>query len=90
MIISLSAILIAILSYSQEFSMIHDSLIRTYRLHTPAGYNADSLYPLVINMHGLGSNALEEELYTGFNYVADSEGFFVAYSNAIDGTWNIS
>jgi polyhydroxybutyrate depolymerase len=89
-IISLSAILIAILSYSQEYSMIHDGLTRTYRLHTPAGYDGDSLYPLVINMHGLGSNATEEELYTGFNYVADSEGFFVTYPNAIDGTWNIT
>ncbi|MCU0370918.1 MAG: hypothetical protein MUC31_05840, partial [Bacteroidales bacterium] len=74
----------------QEFSLTHDGLLRTYRLHSPAGYQADSLYPLVINMHGLGSNAFEQEFYTSFNDVADSAGFFVAYPNGIDETWNIS
>ncbi len=54
-------------SFSQEFSLIHDGLIRTYRLHVPAGYNPDSLYPMVINMHGLGSNAFEQEVYTAFD-----------------------
>ena len=88
--ITLFAILPVIFSFSQNFTIIHDGLTRTYRLHTPADYNADSLYPLVINMHGLGSNAFEQEFYTSFNDVADSAGFIVTYPNGIDETWNIS
>jgi polyhydroxybutyrate depolymerase len=74
----------------QEDSITHDGLIRTYRLHIPAGYDPDSLYPLVINMHGLGSNAFEQEIYTEFDNVADTGGFVVVYPNGIGGTWNIS
>ncbi len=77
-------------AFSQEDSLTHDGLIRTYNLHLPAGYDPDSLYPLVINLHGLGSNAYEEEVYTGFDNVADTGGFVVVYPNGIDGTWNIS
>jgi polyhydroxybutyrate depolymerase len=89
-ILTLCAIIIVISAFSQEFSLIHDGLTRTYRLHTPVGYSADSLYPLVINMHGLNSNAFEQEIYSAFNDVADSAGFIVAYPNGIDETWNIS
>ena len=42
------------------------------------------------NMHGLGSNAFEQEIYTDFDSVADTAGIIVAYPNGIDETWNIS
>ena len=41
-------------------------------------------------MHGLGSNAFEEEVYTAFDSVADTAGIIVVYPNGIGGTWNIS
>jgi len=75
---------------AQEFSITHDGLLRTYRLHLPANYDQDSIYPLVINMHGLGSNAWEQELYTQFNNVSDTGRFLVAYPNGINETWNVS
>lgn len=74
----------------QEFTLVHDGLMRSYRLHLPSGYNQGSVYPLVINMHGLGSNALEQEFYTAFNQVSDTAGIVVAYPNAIGGSWNIA
>jgi polyhydroxybutyrate depolymerase len=83
-------LLISFYTYSQEFSIIHDGLTRTYRLHLPEQYSPDSLYPLVINMHGLGSNALEQEIYTAFNEVADTGRIIVAYPNGISETWNVS
>lgn len=88
--LTLTAIIAVLFSFSQEFTLTHDGLTRSYRLHIPLEYNGDSIYPLVINMHGLGSNALEQEFYTAFNDVADSAGFLVAYPNGIDETWNIS
>jgi polyhydroxybutyrate depolymerase len=74
---------------AQEYSIQHNGLTRTYRLHLPAGFSPDSLYPLVINMHGLGSNALEQELYTAFNTVSDTGNFIVTYPNAVNGAWNV-
>jgi polyhydroxybutyrate depolymerase len=88
--LSLTAILMVTFSAGQDFSIIHDGLTRTYRLYLPVGYNADSIYPLVINMHGLGSNAFEQEFYTEFDEVADSARLVIAYPNGIDETWNIS
>jgi polyhydroxybutyrate depolymerase len=89
-LIVLIYIIIANAGFSQDFTMTHDGLTRSYRLHTPTGYMGDSIYPLVVNMHGLGSNAIEQEFYTAFNDVADSAGFLVVYPNGINETWNIS
>jgi polyhydroxybutyrate depolymerase len=88
--IILIATFLVINSYSQEHTLTHDGLTRTYRLHIPVNYNADSLYPLVINMHGLGSNAFEQEIYSGFNFVSDTAAFIVAYPNGLNSTWNVS
>jgi polyhydroxybutyrate depolymerase len=78
------------ISHSQDFTITYDSLLRSYRLHLPINYSPDSLYPLVINMHGLGSNAWEQEVYTEFDNVADTGRFIVAYPNGIGETWNVS
>lgn len=88
-LLAITAISILI-SNAQEFTIIHDSLTRTYRLHLPVNYTPDTEYPLVINLHGLGSNAWEQEAYTSFNNVSDTGNFIVAYPNGIDETWNIS
>ena len=37
--------------------------------------------PLVINLHALGSNAPLQELYTDFDYLANSKKFMVVYPN---------
>jgi len=78
------------LLYSQEYSIIHNGLTRTYRLHLPADYTTSNHYPLVINMHGMGSNAWEQEIYTGFNQVSDTGGFIVVYPNGVNNLWNVS
>lgn len=89
-ILSIAIVLFTLSSFSQQDTIWHDGLQRTYRLHLPSNYSPDSLYPLVINMHGLGSNAWEEEIYTEFNYVSDTGRFIVVYPNGIDNSWNVS
>jgi polyhydroxybutyrate depolymerase len=64
-------------------SLFHDGLWRTYRLFLPTGFNAATPAPLVLNFHGYGSNALEQEFYSGFDQVADTAGVVVAYPNGI-------
>jgi polyhydroxybutyrate depolymerase len=52
-------------------------------VHVPAGYSGSSQVPLVLNMHGSGSTALEQEGFTGMNSTADADGFIVAYPQAL-------
>lgn len=84
------AVFAALMLQSQEYTLVHNGLTRSYRLHLPVNYTATQTYPLVINMHGLGSNAFEQEFYTQFNPVSDTGEFIVAYPNGVNNTWNIS
>lgn len=63
-------------------------VIRTYRLHVPEGFQPANSYPLVLNFHGSGSNALEEENLTDMSAEADAAGFFVVYPQGLDERWN--
>jgi polyhydroxybutyrate depolymerase len=63
-------------------------------VHPPAGYSGSSQVPLVLNLHGSGSTALEQEGLTGMDASADTNGFIVAYPQAVipDGSgfdWNV-
>jgi polyhydroxybutyrate depolymerase len=74
-------------------SFDHDGITRDYLLYVPAVYSHAKPAPLVINLHGSGSNALEQLNYSNFIPVADTAGFLVVQPNAIidqDGlsNWN--
>jgi polyhydroxybutyrate depolymerase len=67
---------------------------RTVIVHLPKGYGGKTAVPLVLNMHGSGSTAAEQELFTGMDATADADGFIVAYPQALipDGSgfdWNV-
>jgi polyhydroxybutyrate depolymerase len=49
---------------------------RVYHLHVPPGAGRRPL-AAVINLHGLGSNASEQDSLSGMKELADKEGFFV-------------
>lgn len=51
---------------------------RRYLLHLPPAAG-DKPLPLVIALHGYGSNPAQTESLTGFSALADREGFAVAY-----------
>lgn len=70
-------------------TLTHDGIERDYRLRIPPAAQAGETIPLVFNLHGFGSNALEQEFYAAMNTVADAEGFFVCYANGIDVSWNV-
>jgi len=78
----------------QSFSQIQESfefegIERTYILHTPPGYDGETPQSLVINMHGLGSNAAQQQFYSEFNKVADTAEIIVAYPNGVNNQWNV-
>lgn len=63
-----------------------DGRSRHYRQFVPAGLAGPA--PLVVVLHGGGSNARQMEGYTKFNDSAQREGMIVIYPDAIDGNWN--
>ena len=55
-----------------------DGRERTYNLHLPAGY-AKEPTPLVLNFHGFGSAAWQQEQLSLITDVADDQGFAVVH-----------
>jgi polyhydroxybutyrate depolymerase len=67
---------------------------RTVIVHVPTGYSGSRQVPLVLNMHGSGATAANQEAFTGMDATADSDGFVVAYPQGLipDGSgydWNV-
>jgi polyhydroxybutyrate depolymerase len=56
-----------------------DGLVRVFSVHVPPGYDGTVATPLVVNFHGRGSNAMQEEFFSYMSPVADAEGFVVVY-----------
>jgi polyhydroxybutyrate depolymerase len=67
---------------------------RTVIVHVPKGYTGNDRVALVLNMHGTGSTAAEQEGFSGMDATSDADGFVVAYPQALipDGSgfdWNV-
>jgi polyhydroxybutyrate depolymerase len=71
-----------------------DNVSRVVRTYVPKGYRGRTLIPLVVNLHGSGSTASQQEAFTGMDRTADANQFVVAYPQGIipDGSgydWNV-
>jgi polyhydroxybutyrate depolymerase len=64
-------------------TLMHDNIQRTFLVHVPASYVPGQPVPLVISLHGTGSDGAGNEQRTDFSSVADTANFIVAYP---DGT----
>ena len=71
---------------AQTDSFAVNDTMRSFIVHAPTGLTSPAL---VINMHGLGSNASQQQAYTRFDAVADREGFVTVYPNGINNSWDI-
>lgn len=67
-------------------SLKHDGIEREYNLYIPEGYDENTNWPLVINLHGRGSEMVEQMIYSGFNDLADEHKFMVAYPQGLVAT----
>lgn len=82
----------AILKLSQAQTSVvdtfnFDGLERNYILYVPAIYDGANAVPLVINLHGYGSNAAQQNFYGNFKNLADVDNFLVVLP---DGTKDLS
>ena len=94
--ILLIAIQFSVVAFGQQDisgTIMHDGLERTYYLHLPTNYVEGTPLPLVFNLHGFSSNALEQGLYSNMNPTADANDFLVCYPEGTsDGNnqfWNV-
>ncbi len=80
-----AAILVAsLMSFAQ--TTISDSIFiggvyRQYRLYVPAIYNSSTAVPLILNLHGYGSDNLQQEIYGDFRPIADTANFIIVHPN---------
>lgn len=62
-------------------TLTHDGLERSYILYVPTSINWDAPVPLVFVFHGGTGNAQSAIAMSGFNDVADQNGFILIYPN---------
>jgi polyhydroxybutyrate depolymerase len=63
-------------------------LPRSYLVHVPRGYDGATPVPLVVDIHGLSSNADQQRALSGMRTVSDAEGFLVVYPEGWHNAWN--
>jgi polyhydroxybutyrate depolymerase len=84
----------ALTAGTQTLSIKVNGVRRTVVVHVPSGTVGGEHLPLVLNLHGSGSTAVDQEGFTGMDATSDAEGFIVAYPQAFipDGSgfdWNV-
>ena len=62
-------------------TIVSGGLTREYKLYVPASYRAGTPVPLLFNLHGFGSNNLEQEAYGDFRPIADTANFIIVHPN---------
>ena len=68
-------------------TLTYDNVVREYYVSYPE--NSDSSVPLIINMHGFGSYAIQQKNYSQMDSYAHSKGVAVVYPEAINNSWNV-
>jgi polyhydroxybutyrate depolymerase len=73
---------------STVHTMSFCGLDRSYRLYMPAGLPTPA--PLVVMLHGGFGSAQQAERAYGWDQLADSAKFVVAYPDGVDRAWNVN
>ncbi|HEY6722395.1 MAG TPA: PHB depolymerase family esterase [Polyangiaceae bacterium] len=64
-------------------------LERHFIVHVPEAYTGTTRVPLVLDFHPLGGTGAQEQSGSGYQGIADEEGFLIAFADGIDNAWNI-
>jgi polyhydroxybutyrate depolymerase len=68
-------------------SFTYQGITRHYNIYVPAIYNSNNAVPLLLNLHGYGSNKEQQSLYGNFKPIADTANFIIIHP---DGTPDLS
>jgi polyhydroxybutyrate depolymerase len=66
---------------THDVSLRFDHRARSYRVFIPRVARGAQPLPVVINLHGGGSNAAQEERFSQMDALAEKKGFIVVYPN---------
>jgi len=70
-----------------KFTLMHAGISYGYHVHVPPSYDGTKRTPLLVNWHGLGSDGVQQQLFTNANLVSDEQGFIVVYPDGPDRSW---
>lgn len=78
---------------SHSINLQYDGRGRSYIIHIPPQASSGRALPVILNFHGAGSNAKQQERYSGMDAAADRHGFIAVYPNGTGRgtralTWN--
>jgi len=65
-----------------DFSLEAGGGIHDVRIYVPAQLSSDPS-PVVLNWHGLGSNGVEQAVFSGYETLAEDEGFIVVHPTGL-------
>jgi polyhydroxybutyrate depolymerase len=69
------------------------SVSRSFVLHVPQSYEGTRPVPLIVDLHGLGSSAMNELQNSPYPAVTDAEGVVIAFPDGLKGplgsAWNL-
>src|SRR3954468_226187 len=71
-------------------SMDFGGMKRHYRIYIPTIYKSTKAVPLVFDLHGLGSNGMEQEVYGDFRSIADTANFIIVSPNGTSTAYGLS
>ena len=60
-------------------TIVHDGIVRSYKLYVPSIYSGNIAVPLLFNFHGYTSNSNEQMFYGDFRNIADTANFLVVH-----------
>lgn len=72
---------------SLDLSLSHDGETRSYDVLRPLG-SVGKAAPLVVDLHGAGSNGDQQRLISGWQAIAESDGLVVVWPDGIANVWN--
>jgi polyhydroxybutyrate depolymerase len=78
----LASILLSFSCFSQQTingTIVHDGIVRSYKLYIPSIYSGNTVVPLLFNFHGYTSNSNEQMFYGDFRNIADTANFLVVH-----------
>lgn len=64
-------------------TMTYDGIERMYQYYLPTSYTADGNLPLMINLHGMGSNSAGQVDTAKMDQLAEQEGFVLLAPNSV-------
>lgn len=69
-------------------TIVHNGVTRNYTVYVPPSWQPGNVWPLVFVLHGFTQSATTIMNVSGFNSVADTGQFIVAYPNGVGNAWN--